>query len=105
MTTRRSFLGSILALGAAPAIVRADALMRVVPASTTVLQIADDVTWSTVDFDRDTIKVVLVYRDDGRSGADHTAVTRIVHGREVQLIDCDSWPVIPAAARRLLSRA
>jgi len=29
--TRRSFLGSILALGAAPAIVRADALMRIVP--------------------------------------------------------------------------
>lgn len=31
MTTRRSFLGAILALGAAPAIVRADSLMRVVP--------------------------------------------------------------------------
>jgi hypothetical protein len=28
---RRGFLGSILALGAAPAIVRADSLMRVVP--------------------------------------------------------------------------
>lgn len=33
MTTRRSFIGSILALGAAPAIVRADSLMRVVPVS------------------------------------------------------------------------
>ena len=31
---RRSFLGSILALGAAPAIVRADALMRIVPRET-----------------------------------------------------------------------
>ena len=28
---RRGFLGGILALGAAPAIVRADALMKVVP--------------------------------------------------------------------------
>lgn len=105
MTTRRSFLGSILALGAAPAIVRADALMRVVPVDTLVLNAAD-VTWSAVDFDRDTIKVVLVYRDDGRPGGDHTAVTRIVHhGPAMQLIDSDSWPVIPAAARRLLFKA
>lgn len=37
MTARRTFLGSILALGAAPAIVRADALMRVVPRETTLL--------------------------------------------------------------------
>lgn len=34
---RRSFLGSILALGAAPAIVRADSLMRVIPTGTTFL--------------------------------------------------------------------
>lgn len=34
---RRGFLGSILALGAAPAIVRADSLMRVVPRETTIL--------------------------------------------------------------------
>jgi hypothetical protein len=34
---RRSFLGSILALGAAPAIVRADALMRVVPRSAPII--------------------------------------------------------------------
>lgn len=34
---RRGFLGSILALGAAPAIVRADSLMRIVPRETTVL--------------------------------------------------------------------
>lgn len=94
MTTRRNFLGSILALGAAPAIVRADALMRVVPVGTTVLNAAD-VSWSPVDFDRDTfIKCVLVYRDDGRSGADHT-VTRILHGREIRLIDSESWPVLP----------
>jgi len=31
MLNRRGFLGSLLALGAAPAIVRADSLMRVVP--------------------------------------------------------------------------
>lgn len=34
---RRGFLGSILALGAAPAIVRADALMRIVPRDATVI--------------------------------------------------------------------
>lgn len=36
---RRGFLGSILALGAAPAIVRADSLMRIVPRDTTVFTI------------------------------------------------------------------
>lgn len=34
---RRGFLGSILALGAAPAIVRADSLMRIVPVQSTIL--------------------------------------------------------------------
>lgn len=34
---RRGFLGSILALAAAPAIVRADSLMRLVPVETTVV--------------------------------------------------------------------
>lgn len=45
MTTRRSFLGLILALGAAPAIVRADALMRVVPRETTLFNAADWINW------------------------------------------------------------
>ena len=40
---RRGFLGSILALGAAPAIVRADSLMRIVPLDTSVLFGAYDV--------------------------------------------------------------
>ena len=40
MTTRRNFMGSILALGMAPAIVRADSLMRIVPRDT-VLWTAD----------------------------------------------------------------
>lgn len=35
--SRRGFLGSILALAAAPAIVRADSLMRIVPRETTIL--------------------------------------------------------------------
>lgn len=35
--SRRGFLGSILALGAAPAIVRADSLMRIVPMETTLI--------------------------------------------------------------------
>ena len=34
---RRGFLGSILALGAAPAIARADSLMRIIPRETAVL--------------------------------------------------------------------
>lgn len=34
---RRSFLGAILAAAAAPAIVRADSLMRILPRETTVL--------------------------------------------------------------------
>jgi hypothetical protein len=34
---RRGFLGTILACGTAPAIVRADSLMRIVPRSTTIL--------------------------------------------------------------------
>ncbi len=35
---RRSFLSSMLALGAAPAIVRADSLMRIVPRETLVYE-------------------------------------------------------------------
>ncbi len=35
---RRGFIGSILALGVAPAIVRADSLMRLVPRDTTLLR-------------------------------------------------------------------
>ena len=44
---RRSFLGAILALGAAPAIVRADSLMRiVVPGDTYVLWTDFNALWS-----------------------------------------------------------
>lgn len=94
MTTRRSFLGSILALGAAPAIVRADALMRIVPTSTLVLD-ASDVTLSAVDFDRDTIKVILVYSD----GDPQPRVARIVHGPDLRLHDSGTWIVHPSLAR------
>lgn len=38
---RRGFLGSILALGVAPAIVRADSLMRVVPRNTGIIGLRD----------------------------------------------------------------
>ena len=38
MINRRGFLSSILALGAAPAIVRADSLMRIVSRDTTVVR-------------------------------------------------------------------
>jgi hypothetical protein len=41
---RRGFLGSILALAAAPAIVRADSLMRIVPVETTILPAAPILT-------------------------------------------------------------
>jgi hypothetical protein len=46
---RRSFLGSILALAAAPAIVRADSLMRVIPLKTSIL-IAEDITTTLTPF-------------------------------------------------------
>lgn len=82
MTTRRGFLGSILALGAAPAIVRADALMRVVPVGTLVLNAAD-VTWSAVDFNRDTIKAILVYTDAAERGA----AARILYGSDLKLVE------------------
>lgn len=49
--TRRGFLGSILALAAAPAIVRADSLMRVVPRDTGVLLLNGGALVETVDFD------------------------------------------------------
>lgn len=39
---RRGFLGTILAAAVAPAIVRADALMRIVPREATVLTFAGD---------------------------------------------------------------
>jgi hypothetical protein len=38
---RRGFLGSILAAAVAPAIVRADSLMRIVPRDTTILTLED----------------------------------------------------------------
>lgn len=43
---RRGFLGSILALGAAPAIVRADSLMRIVAPGTTVVGIPGNDLWA-----------------------------------------------------------
>ena len=44
---RRGFLTSILALGAAPAIVRADSLMRIVPRETGIISAAE-YTWTQV---------------------------------------------------------
>lgn len=45
---RRGFLGSILALGAAPAIVRADSLMRVIPLDTEIIVLSGN-TLLTID--------------------------------------------------------
>lgn len=41
---RRGFLGSILALAAAPAIVRADSLMRIVPISAPIIPVETGIT-------------------------------------------------------------
>lgn len=99
MTTRRGFLGSILALGAAPAIVRADALMRVVPVGTLVLNAAD-VTWSAVDFNRDTIKAILMHTDDEER---FDSAVRILYGSDLKLVEAgDIWINPPP---RLLFRA
>ena len=43
MVTRRGFIGSILALGVAPAIVRADSLMRIVSRDTAILLPSADI--------------------------------------------------------------
>jgi hypothetical protein len=44
---------------------------------------AADVTWSAVDFDRETIKVILIYSDDGAG----PRVGRIIHGPDLLLKD------------------
>jgi hypothetical protein len=50
MTSRRNFLASILAVGVAPAIVRADSLMRIVARDTAILapQWAYDITTDSI---------------------------------------------------------
>lgn len=62
---RRGFLGSILAACAAPAIVRADSLMRIVPREATIITSTDGITWGaanrllTIDeITRETLKVL-----------------------------------------------
>jgi hypothetical protein len=47
---RRGFIGSILALGAAPAIVRADSLMRIVPLDVSVVRL-EDLIWDIAPID------------------------------------------------------
>lgn len=42
---RRGFLSGMLALGAAPAIVRADSLMKLIPTTTSVLEYEADFAW------------------------------------------------------------
>lgn len=61
---RRGFLSSILALGAAPAIVRADSLMRVVPRETTVIdsQFYDGIQWTEYDLAASGCRDVLLLR-------------------------------------------
>lgn len=53
---RRGFIGSILALGVAPAIVRADALMRIVPRDVIV---ASGWTTFSIAFDGPTSRLVM----------------------------------------------
>jgi len=61
---RRGFLGSILALGAAPAIVRADALMRVVPVEATFIRPKDFVMTADEYLDKYVARNVLVNVND-----------------------------------------
>lgn len=68
MITRRGFLGSILALGVAPAIVRADSLMRIVPRDTTIVQAAD-LRWANVTA-RDTTILRSVWLESAWRDAD-----------------------------------
>ena len=70
---RRGFLASILALGAAPAIVRADSLMKIIPRSAEVLmpyeesividqmrdlEFFEGLQWSEVDIDAMNVRAV-----------------------------------------------
>ncbi len=64
MTSRRTFLASILALGAAPAIVRADALMRVVPRETALFNAADWINWDYAA--DDSLTRIALCTSDGR---------------------------------------
>lgn len=68
---RRGFLGAILAAAAAPAIVRADSLMRIVPRETEVL------TWSGVDLaGGGASEVVIQWIDDVESAMK----AQVLHG-------------------------
>lgn len=61
---RRGFLGSILALGAAPAIVRADSLMRIIPREAAVVGVeffeSDIIIASRVPFDQITAEALRI---------------------------------------------
>jgi hypothetical protein len=73
MTTRRGFLGSILAACAAPAIVRAESLMilpsrkLLLPATTLVL--ADPPTWTAAD-GLGAFRYVVLYNDSAAGPSD-----------------------------------
>lgn len=69
---RRGFLGSILVAAAAPAIVRADALMRVVPLETTLVGV-----WWGFDRDGGLIYGALDSRDEGVIRLPSYHVTRV----------------------------
>jgi len=78
---RRSFLSSILALGAAPAIVRADSLMRIVPRGLLVVSGAEyaRATFAAPTADWGEVFIVNQSWDGAQWVTRFTAEQRIVH--------------------------
>lgn len=56
---RRGFMGSILALATAPAIVRADSLMRVIPVETKILSLDDIIRRRMAEIKADLERAIL----------------------------------------------
>jgi hypothetical protein len=81
MTSRRGFLGACLALAAAPAIVRADSLMRVVPFDLVLVERGVTYRWLTYDEDpwAKAVKKV-IGTDFGGLGGDATVLAERYFG-------------------------
>lgn len=75
---RRGFLGSILALGAAPAIVRADSLMRIVPRGLLILPAATLAGLARVAFANDLRTDSLIIRLDTVNGVHQHGVDILI---------------------------
>jgi hypothetical protein len=81
---RRGFLGAILATCAAPAIVRADSLMRIVPRRTYVLTL-DDVTFTAVGGNGAFVDNIVMMNELKAEMLRHAIPTLVLAGRPLPL--------------------